>query len=324
MSNEERYKTRNERLFALILRIQSKPNHNARILAEYFGVTERTIYRDFEFLARIGVPITYGEKGGYELVETFNLPPLSFSPQEAVAMLTGLSLLRLQPDAALHKDADLVEDKVKQVLPGPLLKFLKALQDKVVVDPYDQAIPPEPDALTSWFTLAEAAVQRRRVNMVYHVEDRNENTERAIDPLVLVYFGFRWNVIAFDHLRKEVRNFRLDAIRALDVLHTTFTPPEFDLPAYLASRNERDGAHLVHLVFAHRAWLRASRELPAPLLAEGSYEDGYHISFRFDNLSFLAGWLLQFGTEVRVIEPEALRTTLCDLTIRVAKHHEAG
>lgn len=321
--NEERYKTRNERLFALILRIQSKPKQSARQLADYFGVTERTIYRDLEFLGRSNVPVTYDERGGYALVKGFTLPPLSFTAQEAVAMLTGLALLRLQPDAALHKDADRVEDKVKQVLSAPLLKFLEALQDKVVVDPYEQVRPPALDARTSWFSLAEAAVQRRRVKMVYHVEDRNENTERAIDPLVLVYFGFRWNVIAFDHLRGEVRNFRLDAIRSLKILQTTFETPDFNLPTYLASRNNRAGQS-IKLTFSPRAWERARRELPAPLLEETSREDGYHITLRLDNLDFLAGWLLQFGTEVHVIEPEALRSTLCKLVSSVAKHHEAG
>lgn len=321
MSNEERYKTRNERLFALILRIQSKPNQTARSLADYFGVTERTIYRDLEVLARSDIPITYGEKRGYALVEGFTLPPLSFTSREAVAMLTGLALLRLQPDAALHADADRVEAKVTQVFAGPLVRFLKALQDKVVVDPYEQVHLPEPSTLTPWFTLAEAAVQRKRVRMVYHVETRNEDTERHIDPLVLVYFGFRWNVIAFDHLRNEVRNFRLDAIRALDVLQTTFTPPDFDLSTYLATRNDREGGHPIRLAFTQRAWTRASRELPAPLLEEYAQDQEYHIAFRFDNLEFLAGWLLQFGTEVQVLAPDTLRTTLYDLVSRVARHH---
>lgn len=321
MSNEERYKTRNERLFALILRIQSKPNQTASSLADYFGVTERTIYRDLEVLGRSDIPITYGEKRGYALVEGFTLPPLSFTSREAVAMLTGLALLRLQPDAALHADADRVEAKVTQVFPKHLVRFLKALQDKVVVDPYEQAHLPEPHTLTPWFTLAEAAVQQRRVKMVYHVEARSEDTERHIDPLVLVYFGFRWNVIAFDHLRNEVRNFRLDSIRSLDVTQTTFTPPDFDLATYLATRNDREHGHPIRLAFTQRAWMRACRELPAPLSEEFAQEHEYHIAFRFDNLEFIAGWLLQFGTDVRIIEPESLRTTLRDLISRVTEHH---
>ena len=50
MSNRERTLNRTERLFALVLLLQNKPSMTSRDLAEHFGVTRRTIFRDLRAL----------------------------------------------------------------------------------------------------------------------------------------------------------------------------------------------------------------------------------------------------------------------------------
>ncbi|WP_243664564.1 WYL domain-containing protein, partial [Rhodothermus marinus] len=38
--------------------------------------------------------------------------------------------------------------------------------------------------------------------------------------------------------------------------------------------------------------------------------EGVEVTFSFENLEYLARWLLRYGTEVEVLEPEALRAQL--------------
>ena len=64
-------------------------------LAERFEVSVRTIERDILALQEAGVPISgqVGRRGGYVLDRAMTLPPLNFTPAEAVAMAVGLRRL---------------------------------------------------------------------------------------------------------------------------------------------------------------------------------------------------------------------------------------
>ena len=77
MSNRERMLNRTERLFALILLLQNRPSLTSRDLAEHFGVSRRTIFRDLRALSESGVPLTYAEKpiGRARSLLPFPAPP---------------------------------------------------------------------------------------------------------------------------------------------------------------------------------------------------------------------------------------------------------
>ena len=83
MNNRERTLNRTERLFSLILLLQNRPSLTSRDLAEHVGVSRRTIFRDLRALSESGVPLTYAEKGGYEILEGYQLPPLMLSARQA-------------------------------------------------------------------------------------------------------------------------------------------------------------------------------------------------------------------------------------------------
>ena len=60
-----------DRLFAILLRLQSKKQIRAQDLAKTFEVSRRTIYRDIAALSEMGVPIVSLPGEGYELMEGF-------------------------------------------------------------------------------------------------------------------------------------------------------------------------------------------------------------------------------------------------------------
>ena len=117
MARSDRSLNKTERLFALVLLLQNRPNMTSRDLAEHFGVSRRTIFRDLRTLGESGVPLTYAEEGGYEILEGYQLPPLMLSAREAATLLVGTAFTTLQPDASLRTDADAVAMKIRSVLP---------------------------------------------------------------------------------------------------------------------------------------------------------------------------------------------------------------
>lgn len=323
----DRSLNKTERLFALVLLLQNKPNMTSRDLAEHFGMSRRTIFRDLRTLSESGVPLTYAEEGGYEILEGYQLPPLMLTAREAATVLVGTAFTKLQPDPSLRTDADAVGMKIRSVLPEPIRDYIDRLQERTVLEPYNEvqgrAQTTEEEGL--WFELSEAVAKQRRVKMTYYTPSRDEETVREVDPLGLVYYSDHWNLIAHDHLRGDVRNFRLDRIRRLRARFETFKPPAgFDLKAFLRDRGESPRNVRMTLRFADRAWRWARQGMPADVETERKLDDGrVEATFYFENPEYVARWLLRYATDVEVVEPDALKTTHRALALEVARQYEA-
>ncbi|MBN4056252.1 YafY family transcriptional regulator [Rhodothermus sp. AH-315-K08] len=321
MGNEERRMNRTERLFALVLLLQNRPNMSSRILAEHFGISRRTVFRDLRALTESGVPLTYAEDGGYEILEGYQLPPLMLTAREAATLLMGTEFMKLQSDASLRTDSDQVALKIRSVLPREIREYIDSLRSKTVLDPYwIHAAQEEARADEGrWYRLSEAVARERKVIMEYFVESRGETTKRTVDPLGLVYYTDHWNLIAYDHLREEVRNFRLDRIQSMHVLSESFTRPDgFDLVRHLEARGVRQSTRAIQVWFSTDAYVRAKQGVPARLDQEKRGEEGVEVTFRFDNLDYVAAWLLRFGTDAKVLAPAELRKRLRKLAKAVA------
>jgi len=281
----------------------------SRDLAEHFEVSRRTIFRDLRALSDSGVPLTYSEGGGYEILEGYQLPPLMLSAREAATLLIGTEFMKLQSDASLREDADEVSLKIRTVLPREIREYVDRLRENTVLDPYWlHAVREGGSESGRWYRLSEAIARSRKVIMEYFVEAREEVTKRSVDPLGLVYYSDHWNLIAFDHLRGEIRNFRLDRIKEMFVLSERFERPEgFDLQQHLEARGMASSSVDVEIEFRNEIYRRARVAIPARIESENRSNGAVAVRFFFDNLDYLASWILRFGDAAKVIRPDALR-----------------
>ena len=327
MARSDRSLNKTERLFALVLLLQNRPNMSSRDLAEHFGVSRRTIFRDLRTLGESGVPLTYAEEGGYEILEGYQLPPLMLSAREAATLLVGTAFTKLQPDASLRTDADAVAMKIRSVLPEPVREYIDGLQERTVLAPFNETqdrggAADEEQGL--WFELSEAIARQRKVKMTYYVASRDEETVREVDPLGLVYYSDHWNLIGYDHLRDDIRNFRLDQIKKLRTRFDRFEPPPgFSLKEHLRERGTSPKNERITVRFKNRAWRWARRQVPADVeqeLREGKWT---RVTFEFENLSYVAKWLLRYGTDAEVVEPDALRDEVAEQARAVAEMYGA-
>jgi len=81
---------RQSRLFALAETLRArKSGVTAEELADRFGVSVRTIYRDLDALGDAGLPLLAerGRGGGYALERGYTLPPVNFTPREAAVLV---------------------------------------------------------------------------------------------------------------------------------------------------------------------------------------------------------------------------------------------
>ncbi|ULQ58901.1 HTH domain-containing protein [Brucepastera parasyntrophica] len=103
------YTVKAERLLAIITLLLNKKKISARVLAERFSVSTRTIYRDIDALALAGIPVYAlpGRDGGFELIDGFTLQRQTLETGEVQRIIEGLrSLLPAYADSEIE---DIIE-----------------------------------------------------------------------------------------------------------------------------------------------------------------------------------------------------------------------
>ncbi|HEY1175809.1 MAG TPA: YafY family protein [Phytomonospora sp.] len=214
---------RTDRLYALVeeLRAVSPRPRSARRLAEHFGVSVRTVERDLRALQESGVPIhaEAGRRGGYVIDKRRTLPPLTITPDEAVALSAALHSLHGSPFADAARS---VMHKVRAVMAPRELAEADALAEKVVV------IPPR-KGTRSVAKAVEEALARRRVLELSYVDHLGVVSSRVVEPLGLLGGGEHWYLLGWCRTRDAVRGFRLDRVREAAVLNEGVPSRDLDL-----------------------------------------------------------------------------------------------
>lgn len=203
---------RAERLHALseTLRRSGTRGRTAEWLASELGVSLRTIKRDLDALDNSGVPVWSrpGPGGGYGIAARSNLPPISLSPAQAVALLAAVSA------GADAPYADLASAGVKKIM-DVLDPRTKAKADELAHRIWINSDEPTRRIVKS--ALEEAMADQRVVRIRYSSRT-GARTTRDVEPVIFASTNGRWYLIAWCRLREEMRWFLITRIE-----HATVT-----------------------------------------------------------------------------------------------------
>jgi predicted DNA-binding transcriptional regulator YafY len=292
------------RLKLMLLLQQPGKNKTVNELAEHFGVSRRTIFRDFNALEEINVPVTWDRYSGYGLIEGYKIPPLMFTSKELATIMVGLNFVKSQVDQGLVEDAKGVEVKIKNVLPDELRDFMVSLEGRTIVDPYLKFGGKKKKG-GNWYLISSAIAQQKRMQFKYTTKSGETGT-RKIDPYILVFYEDHWNVIGRSHLRGESRNFILENIEEVKILEENYTlKEEIDVERLIYASDDISESIILEVEKDELGRLEAN--LPAKIITkEPINSKKIKVSFKFDNLPFINEWLLQFGKKVNVLAPGSL------------------
>ena len=191
-----------------------KTGVTAEQLAERFGVTMRTIYRDLDTLSEAELPLRaeQGRGGGYALDRHYTLPPLNLTAREA-AVLCALGshalAMRLIPfPEATQRALEKVRGVLSASAQRELLTLLQQLQ--FVGVPAHGASKAVTRALEeAWFT-------QRPLELTYR-SAHGELTRRRVRIESLVMERTLTLINCLDEALGEKRQFRLDRIEAASI-----------------------------------------------------------------------------------------------------------
>ncbi len=313
------------RLITLIMLLQRRPNQKAAELAEALGVSTRTLHRYFGMLEEMGIPIyaERGPQGGFSLVRGYKLPPLVFTPEEAVAVYLGTSLVGQMWGELYQEPAQGALAKLDNVLPDEQRAEVSWARRSLVTMGMHRA---DPSALSPLLEkIRRGTRQHRQLKMTYQGSSAPEATERQVDPYALVHRSGWWYLAGYCHLRQALRTFRVDRIQALELLSDPFRMPEdFDARAYLEAAFKDQPVVRARLRFVpEAAYIALSHQSEWEVVQEHP-DGGVEVVLAAPDLYWLASMVSSFGAWVTVLDPPALRALVLEWALSTAALYQEG
>ncbi|HEY1006704.1 MAG TPA: YafY family protein [Sphingobacteriaceae bacterium] len=218
-----------DRLFGVLTLLQAKKYVTADVIAEKYEISIRTVYRDIRALVEQGIPVGFEPAKGYFLVRGFFLPPVSFSAEEANALLLMETMVYGFADKSVGHHYSAALNKIKAVLRTRQKEELDQLSSQMILQ-----LPGCYEPATDHLSALQGAISARTMLEISYTDMKGRTTLREIEAIGLIFYAFSWHLIAWCHLRGEYRDFRVSRIMEVRNLQRPFSVPDhMELKDYL-------------------------------------------------------------------------------------------
>jgi predicted DNA-binding transcriptional regulator YafY len=288
------------RLLEITIILMNRGTVTARELADRFGVSARTIYRDIDVLSGAGVPVytCKGSNGGIHLMEDYSLNKTIVNEHEADSLMLALKTLQ----ATRYPDLSVTLDKL-----GALFKR-SAQNDWVRVDFSPWGSTPNDD---NKFVNIKMAILNRKVITFEYLSSLEEKSIRTVESLQLIYKGQAWYLLGWCRSREDYRMFRISRIKKLALTQDSFTPRSVenqtetktsgDAPEFITAVL-RFGSEIMHRIYDDYDEDMIRRN------ADGTCD----VELTMLEDEWVYGYILSFGSSVEVVSPEGLRQKIAE------------
>lgn len=280
-------------------------------LARRFEVSRRTISRDIDTLCQAGIPLitSQGHDGGISLAEGYKLDKALLTAEELQTIITGLQGLdsvsaRSYSQQFLEKLAALGSDAM-------------TCDETIVIDlasHYQDSLTPKIQLLK------EAIAQQLLVTFRYYAI--NGDHIRTVEPYRLVFKWSAWYVFGYCQKRADFRLFKLNRLWELALTAESYCPRS--IPTQQLHFDDYFSGEKIHLMasFAASARYRLieeygphcyTQQIDGRLLLERDF-------ISYDNMQ---EWILSFGDQVLVLEPQSFRTAIVTQAQNIIDQYQA-
>ena len=304
---------KNQILIELLFLLLSRQTVTAKYIAQRYEISERTAYRYIDELS-LCVPIynIRGRNGGFAIADTFKLPATFFTKEESNFLLNLLNG---------------VNNEISSDLLTKIIEKFKAISKQkdgdFTLDFGNLIIDGGPWGSTESFkqsiTFLEKCIEENKVVSIVHVNRDGVETERQIEPHILILKQGLWYVFAYCRLRKEFRLFKIGRIERAketgEIFERRATP---NVKEILDVWYDKLKAEFIELEVLKPA--KADVEEWLGLDNVYTLKDGKILAnceLPIDNV--LASKILSFGKNVKVIKPLELKKQVATIASEVAK-----
>ncbi|MEI6410998.1 MAG: YafY family protein [Bacteroidota bacterium] len=229
-----------DRLMGHITMLQAKKHVTAEQMAEQFGISVRTVYRDLRALSEIGVPVGFEAGKGYYIVKGYFLPPVSLTPEEANALTLVESIVRRFADRSIHRHYETALSKIKNTLGGSLKERVEQLQSQTgIYQPTHIPCGYQNQFDAGFLSEIQQSIVQKNVLRIEYENLQTEHSLREVEPIGLIFYSLNWHLIAWCWKRREYRDFRTSRILKLTNTQLPFRKNDhIELQEYLQTMHE--------------------------------------------------------------------------------------
>jgi predicted DNA-binding transcriptional regulator YafY len=208
---------RMERLIAIMTTLQSRKYVTAEKIGEKFGISVRTVYRDVKALSESGIPVGFEAPKGYFIMQGYFLPPVSFTTEEANALVLMESLAMGFADRSIQKHYSTALSKVKAGLRSTQKDHVDSMTDTIRLQ-----VPNRITLDFDYLSLIQNSITGKTIIEIEYKDGKEAISCRQVEPIGLIFYAFNWHMMAWCHLRKDYRDFKVARITKLKPLTTPF------------------------------------------------------------------------------------------------------
>lgn len=295
--------------------IRSGTYPNVKVFMKHFEVKERTIHDDLTFFRdRLNAPLEYSHthKGYFYTNPNWTLPMMFATEGELVAFFLSVELTQRYLGTAFEEPLRHAVEKLAQNLPEKVRIDLGQLMQHYSFQTGATSYA-DPDLLVA---LTEAINEQYQFEMVYYTAGRGERNRRVVEPHHLHNVRGEWQLIAFDHLRNQMRNFAVSRVEEWSILyHKRFhRDVSFSVDSYLAYGflAERGDTPVDVVIWFDEYQARYTRERqwhPSQHIEE--HTDGsLTLTLQTAALEEIQRWIMSYGSHAMVLAPPTLRANV--------------
>jgi predicted DNA-binding transcriptional regulator YafY len=299
-----------DRVTAILIQLQSRKIVKAQDIAERFKISLRTVYRDIRTLEEAGVPIL-GEAGvGYSIMDSYRLPPVMFTREEATAFLTAEKLIEKFTDNSTEENYKSAMYKVRAVLRSTEKDMLENMEERIEV--IRHIGPFNADSVSNTLpAILKSVAEKKVLHIHYAAFGSNETTKRDIETVGIFYSAGYWHTIAFCRLRNDYRDFRTDRILQIQTTDKIFDKEHPSLKQYLEQVAVKQNLEkVVVLVDAEVMKYLNGAKYYYGWVSEKIVKDKVEMTFLTPSHETFMRWYLVFADHAKIISPESLHGLL--------------
>ncbi|WMJ88358.1 helix-turn-helix transcriptional regulator [Anaerocolumna sp. MB42-C2] len=287
-----------DRLLGITIYLLNHGVVSARVLAEEFEVSIRTILRDMETLSLSGIPITslYGTGGGYKILDNYKLDSKLMDEEDYSYILTALQGFQ----SGYNQKG--VRDTFEKILHNTSDKEIK---QNIFMD---LTVCHEGNYMDDYLKCIEKSITDKNCIQFTYTNSNNQTSAKEVEPIALQYKWYAWYLLAYCHMSKNYRWYKLIRMRELVETNIPFSR-EHEAAEQLIKRIEAEDNQsyiTIKLKCKNEVKIPVQEYLRGVILEEN---DNFFI-LQLQEPTQERMWfslLMGFGKDIEVLEPDILK-----------------
>ncbi|OFX87788.1 MAG: hypothetical protein A2W99_15845 [Bacteroidetes bacterium GWF2_33_16] len=311
-----------DRLTAILIHLQSKKIVTAHELAKRFNISKRTVYRDIRSLEEAGIPIGSEPGVGYFIVDSYHLPPVGFSKEEASALLIANKLTEKLTDKSLQENLNSALYKIRSILNVNEKEFIEKIDHHIEVFS-SSSIQNSNIPYKILDTILKGIDKKQALGLTYNSLSKSEESCRIVEPIGICHYSFNWHLIAYCRLRNDYRDFRIDRIKSITLTDQKFIiENKPSIQDYFKTITSTNDVFIVRLLVDKEIISEISQaKYYYGFIDEKELGDKIEMTFLSNSKDYISKWILTLLDKIEVIEPESLKATIFRMIKKLQKKY---